>query len=204
MWTYLAIFRGGFWRLRERLPERPGRTGPRAQITAVIPARDEKDVIEYPVRSLRGQVFEGELRIVVADDESGDGTAETARRSGADVVSVRPRPTGWKGKLWAVASGLRAETGRPDFFLLTDADIEYAESGAIQALLDQADRGFDLVSVMVRLRCESAAEKFLIPAFVFFFFMLYPPRWVASGSGAAAAAGGYMLIRRDTLERMAA
>jgi hopene-associated glycosyltransferase HpnB len=202
VWTCLALFRGGFWQLRERLPERRGKDAPRAQITAVIPARDEEEVIEYPVRSLRRQVFEGDLRIIVADDESEDATAEAARGSGAEVVRAEPRPPGWKGKLWAVASGLRAETGRPDFFLLTDADIEYAASGAIQALLDQANRGFDLVSVMVRLRCESTAEKFLIPAFVFFFFMLYPPRWVACGSGAAAAAGGCMLIRRDMLERM--
>jgi hopene-associated glycosyltransferase HpnB len=202
VWTYLVLFRGGFWRLRERLPERPEKAPLHARITAVIPARNEEDVIEHPVRSLRGQVFEGDLRIIVADDESEDATAEVARRSDAEVVRVGPRPAGWKGKLWAVASGLRAETSAPDFFLLTDADIEYAHSGAIRALLDQANRGFDLVSVMVRLRCESAAEQFLIPAFVFFFFKLYPPRWVASGGGAAAAAGGCMLIRREMLERI--
>ncbi|HVW85797.1 MAG TPA: glycosyltransferase, partial [Bryobacteraceae bacterium] len=57
-------------------------------------------------------------------------------------------------------------------------------------------------SVMVRLRCESRAEKMLVPAFVFFFFMLYPPAWVNSGAGTAAAAGGCMLIRREMLERI--
>jgi len=202
VWTYLAFFRGGFWRLGERLPERSGNTPPHARMTAVIPARNEEDIIEHPVRSLRDQVFEGDLRIIVADDESQDSTAEVARASGAEVIRAGPRPPGWKGKLWAVNSGLCAETGWADFFLLTDADIEYADSGAIQALLDEANRGFDLVSVMVRLRCESAAEKFLIPAFVFFFFKLYPPAWVASGSGPAAAAGGCMLIRREMLERI--
>lgn len=202
VWTYLAFFRGGFWLLGERLPERPGKTSPRVRVTAVIPARNEEDVIEHPVRSLRRQAFEGDLRIIVADDESEDATAEVAQRNGAEVVRVGQRPAAWKGKLWAVASGLHAETGRPDFFLLTDADIEYGHGRAIQALVDQANRGFDLVSVMVRLRCESAAEKFLIPAFVFFFFKLYPPGWVASGSGAAAAAGGCMLIRREMLERI--
>jgi hopene-associated glycosyltransferase HpnB len=202
VWTYLAFFRGGFWRLRERLPESAGKTPTPARITAVIPARNEEDVIEYAVRSLQDQVIEGDLRIIVADDESEDATAEAARRNGAEVVRVERRPPGWTGKLWGVASGLRAENGRPDYFLLTDADIEYRHSGAIQALVDQANRGFDLVSVMVRLRCESAAEKFLIPAFVFFFFKLYPPGWVASGRGAAAAAGGCMLIRREMLERI--
>ena len=39
----------------------------------------------------------------------------------------------------------------------------------------QAARGhFVLTSLMAKLRCESLAERMLIPAFVFFFQMLYP------------------------------
>ena len=39
-------------------------------------------------------------------------------------------------------------------------------------------RGLVLTSLMVKLRCESFAERLLIPAFVFFFDMLYPFAWV--------------------------
>jgi hopene-associated glycosyltransferase HpnB len=61
----------------------------------------------------------------------------------------------------------------------------------------------DLVSMMVTLRCESFAERALIPAFVFFFFMLYPPAWVNSKKHkTAAAAGGGILVRRAALERI--
>ena len=35
-----------------------------------------------------------------------------------------------------------------------------------------------LTSLMVKLRCESFAERSLIPAFIFFFQMLYPFAWV--------------------------
>ena len=50
---------------------------------------------------------------------------------------------------------------------------------------------------MVRLRCESPAERWLIPAFVFFFGMLYPFRWVDDPAArTAAAAGGCVLLRR--------
>ena len=46
------------------------------------------------------------------------------------------------------------------------------------------------------------AERFLIPAFVFFFQMLYPFAWVADRDRAvAAAAGGCMLVRREALEQ---
>ena len=53
---------------------------------------------------------------------------------------------------------------------------------------------------MVKLRCESAAERWLVPAFVFFFQMLYPFAWVNDpGRRIAAAAGGCMLARREAL-----
>ncbi len=197
----LACFRGRFWQLRERLePSIPASR--ETSITAVIPARNEAELIGRTVRSLRAQSLPGTLRIIVSDDQSEDDTASAARRAGADlVVSVDPRPSGWKGKLWAVACGIDAANA-PEFFLLTDADIEYGSSNAIASLLAIAESGYDLVSVMVHLRAESPAEKLLIPAFVYFFFKLYPPAWVASNGRTAAAAGGCMLIRRDMLERI--
>jgi hopene-associated glycosyltransferase HpnB len=146
------------------------------------------------VASLRAQPIGALLRIVVADDESSDSTGEVARVVGADmVIRVGARPPGWKGKLWAVAQAIQSEPAAPEYFLLTDADIEYASPLVLRSLLAKAVEGYDLVSVMVRLRCESRAEKLLVPAFVFFFFKLYPPAW---GTGAA---GGCMLIRGETL-----
>jgi hopene-associated glycosyltransferase HpnB len=92
---------------------------------------------------------------------------------------------------------------RPDYFLLTDADIVH-DPGNLRALVSRCETGrYDLVSLMVRLHCRSLWETLLIPAFVFFFFKLYPPRWVADPARrAAGAAGGCMLIRATTLERI--
>jgi hopene-associated glycosyltransferase HpnB len=59
-----------------------------------------------------------------------------------------------------------------------------------------------LASLMAKLRCESLAERALIPAFIFFFQMLYPFAWVNRREHAcAAAAGGCMLVRSDALRR---
>ena len=190
IWTFLALFRGGFWRLKNRLTAGSGQA---AAVAAVIPARDEAAFIGRTVRSLRSQT--APMQIIVADDESTDGTGECARAEGARVVRVGPRPAGWKGKLWAVSEGIRTVEGSPDFLLLTDADIEYESREVVASLLAKAAEGFDLVSVMVHLPCNSWAEKLFIPAFVFFFFKLYPP-------GAPAAAGGCMLIRREMLGRI--
>jgi len=196
VWTYLAFLRRGFWRLRNRLRPVAGTdSSPAPTVTAVIPARDEGGLIGRAVGSLRLQKFGGSLRIVVADDESADETGPEAEAAGARVVRVGPRPAGWKGKLWALSAGIGDAAAGADYLLLTDADIEYQSPNVLRALVSQAESGFDLVSVMVRLRCESMAEKLLIPAFVFFFFMLYPP-------GTPAAAGGCVLVRRETLERI--
>lgn len=62
-------------------------------------------------------------------------------------------------------------------------------------------RGCHLVSLMVRLRCESRWERLLIPAFVYFFQKLYPFAWIADPRRrTAGAAGGCVLVRRDRLE----
>jgi hopene-associated glycosyltransferase HpnB len=55
---------------------------------------------------------------------------------------------------------------------------------------------------MVKLHCSTWAEKFIIPAFVFFFFKLYPPAWIAkTSSSVAGAAGGCVLIRPSMLKK---
>ncbi len=60
-----------------------------------------------------------------------------------------------------------------------------------------------MVSEMVVLNCESAAERLLVPAFVYFFAMLYPFEKVNDpSSGVAGAAGGTILVRRSMLERI--
>src|ERR1039457_4860010 len=66
-----------------------------------------------------------------------------------------------------------------------------------------ADEGnYDLASFMVKLHCQTLAERFLIPPFVFFFFLLYPPAWIRDPRRkTAGAAGGCMLVRPAALER---
>ena len=209
-WVYLLVFRGAFWRI-ERDDKIPDAT-PARSVVAVIPARDEADVIGAAVASLLAQDYDGRLDIVVIDDQSADGTAAVARKAAAaagaagrvTVARAGPMPAGWTGKLWAVRQGTAIAAGmRPDYLLLTDADIVHAPDN-LRRLVARAEIGrYDLVSLMVRLHCRGLWEQLLVPAFVFFFFKLYPPRWVAdSARGMAAAAGGCMLLRGGMLQRI--
>jgi hopene-associated glycosyltransferase HpnB len=96
-----------------------------------------------------------------------------------------------------------AEAGAVDLILLTDADILHAPAH-LSALVSKIERyGLDLVSEMVKLACDSWAERALVPAFVFFFQLLYPFAWVNDGLRAtAAAAGGTILVRERALRRI--
>jgi hopene-associated glycosyltransferase HpnB len=118
------------------------------------------------------------------------------------VVQGGARPPGWSGKLNALRQGLAAVAGEPHtHILLTDADIVH-DPDSLRLLVRRAlAHQLDLVSLMARLRCDSPAERWLIPAFVWFFAMLYPFRWSNDpGARTAAAAGGCVLLRRATLE----
>ncbi len=198
VWIYLLAFRGRFWLFSDASDAGPAATG---SITAVIPARNEADVIARSLESLSKQQYPGPFRVLVVDDHSEDRTAEIAAQF-ATVIRAEPLPGGWTGKLWAVSQGV-AQAGDAEYLLLTDADIVHAPAN-IAGLVARARAGnYDLVSYMAKLRCESFAERALIPAFVFFFFLLYPPAWIRDPRRrAAGAAGGCMLIRRETLERI--
>ncbi len=191
----------------------PRHAAPR--VVAVVPARNEAASIGVTVSSLLQQRFHGSLQVIVVDDGSTDGTAAvaaTAARAcgitGATdrltVLHGAPLAAGWTGKLWALQQGVDAARAlAPDYLLFTDADIEH-RSGCIARLIARAEaERRDLVSYMVRLSVDTVAERWLIPAFVFFFFMLYPPRWIASPrSRTAGAAGGCILIRPQSLQRI--
>ena len=207
VWAYLLSARGGFWRCRERddrdeAPE-PARW---PAVVAVVPARDEADVIARSIGSLLAQDYPGPFRVILVDDGSGDGTGDVARDLDAagrlEVVTGAPLPAGWTGKLWAQAQGVaRAAATEPTYLLLTDADIAHAPE-TLRKLVARAEaRGLALTSLMARLTVDTWPEKLLIPAFVFFFAMLYPFGWVNDARRAtAAAAGGVMLARRTALQ----
>ena len=208
VWLYLIFARGAFWRCSQRDDWPSPQVPARPPVAAVVPARNEADCIGRTIASLLAQDYPGPWTVILVDDDSSDGTAEIAHR-GADgnerlkVVRSRGLPAGWTGKLWAIKQGIDAAAALPQppvYVLLTDADIVHA-TDSVSRLVAHAERNaLVLTSLMVKLHCESFAERLAIPAFVFFFQMLYPFVWVnRRQSSVAAAAGGCMLVRADIL-----
>lgn len=211
IWLYLFFARGNFWQIHEETTDpTPLKRWP--SVAAIVPARNEAETIARAVTSLAKQDYRGEFFAIVVDDHSDDGTADLARKaadecSASGRISIHPAnelPAGWTGKVWATNEGIAAATKRaPDYFWLTDADIQHAPD-TLRRLVCQAERdSLDLTSLMALLRVQTFPERLLIPAFLYFFLTVYPPNWVAEPkSRSAAAAGGCILLRRSALERV--
>lgn len=189
----------------------------------VVPARNEAGTLPLTLPLLLAQDYPGDLRVIVVDDRSDDGTAAAARledgapdtagssgharhsQTAADVVPGAPLPQGWVGKVWALEQGARralAGSPPPEFLLLTDADIAHGP-GSLRSLVAQSvSQRLDLNSRMARLRCRSRPERLLIPPFLLFFNLLYPMRWANRPGPWIAAAGGCVLLSAVAYEEV--
>ena len=182
------------------------------KVVVVVPARNEAETIAATIASLAQQDYPGIFSIVAVDDHSDDNTAALARQAADDssllravtIVRAAPLAPGWTGKVWALNEGIHAAAEQePDFYWFTDADIAHAPDTLRSLVFRAQQESLDLTSLMVMLRVKTVAERFLIPAFLFFFLMLYPPRWIADPKKrTAGAAGGCILLRRSTLKRI--
>jgi hopene-associated glycosyltransferase HpnB len=206
-WLYLLTLHGGYWRTGHRLPAARRGSGRLPSVTAVVPARNEADILPACLPALLSQDYQGRFSVILVDDDSTDGTGKVAAELAAaapdrelTVVSARLTAPGWAGKVWAMSEGAQAVGADTDYILFTDADIAYAPGTLTRLASAAADGEYALVSQMALLRTGNRPERLLIPAFVYFFAQLYPfPRISRPRSRTAAAAGGCMLVRVDAL-----
>jgi glycosyltransferase involved in cell wall biosynthesis len=112
----------------------------------IVAARNEAARIGDTVRALRGTF--PNAAIWVADDASGDGTAERAMAAGARVVS-RGRPHGKGANVTAAARAALSEEPGPELVLLCDGDLG-----------DSAARLAPLVEAVQAQECDLAVASF--------------------------------------------
>ena len=208
VWLALVFGRGGFWRVRPTLPALLKDDGNRPSVAAIVPARNESDVLPHTLPELLAQDYPSPFHVFLVDDGSEDGTSavalEAARGSGRagrlTIVPGATAPDGWAGKVWALSQGVEAAGDRYEYLWFTDSDVAHPPD-ALARLASHADQQrLDLVSIMVRLSAGRWTEKLLIPAFVYFFGKLYPFQWANDPDRrTAAAAGGCVLVRRGVL-----
>jgi len=200
IWAYLFFARGRFWRSGPQLP--PAKPAQLPSVDIIVPARDEQETIGAALASLRAQDYAGNFRVILVDDDSADGTVAAAGTApNLCVIRGAAKPAGWSGKLWALHQGVAA--GQASVLLFTDADIVHDPRHLSSLVARLVTPHAEMVSEIVRLNCQSRAERLLVPAFVYFFQLLYPfARVNDPTSRLAAASGGTVLIRRETLRRI--
>lgn len=135
IWVFLVLWATG-WRLaaRWRRPVMTGISDAPSTVSIIIPARNEAHNLPTLLKSITSQSVRP-LEILVVDDGSSDGTADIARRFGAEVITPPPLAEGWRGKTWACHQG--AMMARGERLLFMDADTWFEPGGLERALAIQ-------------------------------------------------------------------
>ncbi len=133
----------------------PDPDAPPIDVRVIVPARDEATTIARCVTHLAPQATE----VIVVDDNSTDGTGETATAAGATVVRLddEPDPT-WLGKPRACLAGARGATTQ--WLAFVDADV-VLHPRALPTMAAATAAGS--TSIAGGLDCRSFWEHLLLP-----------------------------------------
>ena len=215
-WEIAVAIGGGIagWTLLNTLllwgtSRRRGRAGtgeaPLPALTVVVPCRNEAARLPSALEALAAQRYDGELRVLVVDDGSTDGSAEVAAARLAPlgergrIITAPPKPDGWSGKGWAVATGVRAAA--TELVLAVDADTSLDPGGAAALVREQRAIGADLVSGVTRYAMPTPGERIAMPGYPMLLFG-FVPAWLPAVTGGRPASlafsyGPLQLVRRD-------
>ncbi|MGY1638018.1 glycosyltransferase [Geodermatophilus sp. SYSU D00742] len=203
----------------------PGHPPPvRRPVTVVLPVRDEEAQVGGCLAAVLAQQGVPDLRVVVVDDGSTDGTAAVVRAvtdPRVRLVTAPEPPVGWLGKPHACAVGAAAEDHGTDdgVLVFVDADVRLfpdAVAGAV-ALLDR--HCLALVSPWPRPVTGTLAERLVQPLGPWLWMTTLPLRLAersprpsltaANGQflvltrAGYAAAGGHGAVRGEVIEDVA-
>ena len=156
----------------------------------IVAARNEADRIGSTLDALAATF--PDAAVWVADDASGDGTAEEAMRHGAQVVSRR-LPHGKGGNVTAAAEAMLSDAPAGTV-LLCDADLG-GSAAALAPLVDAVAGG----------ECDLAIAGFARPVGGGFGLALGFSRWAThrlGGVGLAAPISGQRAMTREALRRL--
>ena len=184
----------------QRLPSATLRRLP--SVSVLIPARNEEANIRAVLESVLA-CSGVDLEILVWDDGSTDGTAESVRALGlrdprVTLVEGLPLPSGWAGKPFGCWNlGQRAKS---DVLLFIDADVRLRAGDSLARISAAFLRPeLDLLSGVPWQRVETLWEVMFVPLIHFILLGFLPLRRMRASKNPsfAAGCGQFMAFRRE-------
>ncbi len=177
------------------------------ELTVIIPARNEEDMVGACLQSLVAQsdeVFKlgRDWELIVVDDHSTDRTAEIARGfAGVTVMQADKLQPGWTGKNNAIWTAARKARGK--WLLFTYADTVH-ERGNLHRAMHEAERHkVGMLSYSPRQIVGGLAQRTLMPLVFCELALAYPPAKVSDPNDRIAAANGqFLLVEREAYRRL--
>ena len=204
-WLMLAV--GGVltWRAVPKLskqdPPEPERW---PSLAIVVPCRDEAADLESAARTLLALDYP-ELRIVLVDDRSRDGTrAIMDRLAGEDarvqVIGVDELPDGWIGKNHALHLGTRASDS--EWVLFTDGDVHFEPTLLRRAVAFALHRELDHLTLLPDVSSEDPLLELTLGGFGRYLTMGRKIWEVADpDKKASIGLGAFNMVRREAFQR---
>jgi hypothetical protein len=187
----------------------------RRPVTVVLPVRNEGDQVGGCLAALLDQRGVDDLRVIVVDDGSTDGTAAAVRAvtdPRVRLVTADPPPPGWLGKPHACAVGVAAGPGPDDgpddgsddgIVVFVDADVRLFPDALAAAVAVLEKHRLDLVSPWPRPVAHGPAERLVQPLVPWLWATMLPLRLAERSSrpSLAAANGQFLVLTRSGYAR---
>jgi hypothetical protein len=175
-------------------------------VTVVLPVRNEAGQAGACLAAVLDQRGVPDLRVVVVDDGSTDGTRQEVRAfadSRVTLVEAGDPPPGWLGKPHACAVGAARAVDDDGVLVFVDADVRLWPDAiaAAVAVLDAHD--LDLVSPWPRSLTGSLAERLVQPLSPWLWATTLPVRLAERSPrpSLAAANGQFLVVRTGSYRR---
>ena len=189
-----------FPRLQKEWPEK------QPKVSVLIPARDEASVISQTVQQVLAQTYSN-FELIVLDDRSSDGTAESAMQAaGPDerfhLLPGEPLPPDWLGKNWACHQ--LSQTASTEILLFMDADVRL-QPEALAALVAHMQRTrAKLLTTWPTQQTYSWGERLVVPLINFAILSYLPiiPVHYTPWRAFAAANGQCLLFSKSAYRKI--
>ncbi|SCE90132.1 Glycosyltransferase like family 2 [Micromonospora viridifaciens] len=169
-------------------------------VAVLLPLRDEATRVAPCLRALLAQRGVPDLRIVVLDDGSADGTADVVRAVAGDdprltLLTGAALPPGWLGKPHACWQLATRTDPAPAVLAFVDADVVLTPYAVAAAVTELRAAGATLLSAYPRIVVRTAADRLVQPLLQWLWLTFLPLRAMERSSRPSlAAAGGQFLV----------